>query len=80
MGSSPGQRDGSPYTSAPNVGPVEKKRRRKLLYPHPKLSLGLVPYRPFILTFQTCGVHVCLLVYEHNVAVATILMCVSPYL
>ena len=29
-------------------GPVEKNRsrRRKLLYPHPKLSLGLVPYRP----------------------------------
>ena len=31
-------------------GPVEKKRRRrKLLYLHPKLSLGLVPYRPFTL-------------------------------
>ena len=31
-------------------GPVEKKksRRRKLLYPHPKLSLGLVPYRPLL--------------------------------
>ena len=28
-------------------GPVEKRsRKRKLLYPHPKLSLGLVPYRP----------------------------------
>ena len=26
-------------------GPVEKRgRRRKLLYPHPKLSLALVPY------------------------------------
>ena len=25
-------------------GPVEKKRRRILLYPHLKLSLGLVPY------------------------------------
>ena len=34
-------------------GPAEKKgrRRRKLLYPHPKLSLGLVLYRPFILKY-----------------------------
>ena len=32
-------------------GPVKKKRsrRRKFLYPHPKLSLGLVLYRPFTL-------------------------------
>ena len=32
-------------------GPVEKKRRKRrtLLYPHPNLSLGLVPYRPFTL-------------------------------
>ena len=32
--------------------PVEKKRsrRRKLLYPHPKLSLGLVPYRSNVCT------------------------------
>ena len=31
-------------------GLVEKKRsrRRKLLHPHPKLSLGLVPYRPLL--------------------------------
>ena len=30
---------------------LQKKRRRmrKLLYPHPKLSLGLVPYRTFTL-------------------------------
>ena len=28
-------------------GPVKKRgRRRTLLYPHPKLSLGLVLYRP----------------------------------
>ena len=26
-------------------------RKRKLLYPHPKLSLGLVPYRPFTLKY-----------------------------
>ena len=31
-------------------GPVEKKRRRrrKLLYPLPKLSLGLLPHRPLL--------------------------------
>ena len=29
-------------------GPVEQKRRRNLLYPHPKFSLGLVPYRPLL--------------------------------
>ena len=33
-------------------GPVEKKRsrRRKVLYPHPKLSLGLVLYRPLFVS------------------------------
>ena len=32
-------------------GPVAKKRsrRRKLFYSYPKLSLGLVPYRPLTL-------------------------------
>ena len=43
-------------------GPVEKKRsrRRKLLYPHPKLSLGLVPYRPLLLnrcTYVACEIN-----------------------
>ena len=28
--------------------PVKKKRRRKFLYPHPKLSLGLVSYRSLL--------------------------------
>ena len=39
-------------------GPVEKitSRRRKLLYPHPKFSLGLVPYRSFTLNIRRCSI------------------------
>ena len=53
-------------------GPVEKKRSgsRKLLYPHPKLSLALVPYKPFTLKYVDvacsimvyCIILVCVLV------------------
>ena len=26
---------------------MEQKNKKRLLHPHPKLSLGLVPYKPF---------------------------------
>ena len=39
-----------------------RSRRRKLLYPHPKLSLGLVPYKPFYLKQMQ---HVEILVYSY---------------
>ena len=46
---------------------VQKSRRRRFSYPHPKLSLGLVPYRPLLYSRFSMLKNVRLFINGHTV-------------